>query len=228
MEALQNPALQPLRLHLANSNKQVGIMDAICQLAKDRKTDIQYHSKLELSRVSKNSRQDQGVALDIYMPEFMSDDFFLQNHPDRFQLLALDGVTNPQNLGMIIRSVCASSFDGILLPEKGCARLDALVIKASAGTLFRCPVIRCKNLDETLDKFSQFGVQLVALDSHGSTSLFDYHTNDSCIFILGNETKGLSQHIKQRADHCLFIPLRNDVESLNVAVAASLVVFHQT
>ncbi|MBK8132487.1 MAG: 23S rRNA (guanosine(2251)-2'-O)-methyltransferase RlmB, partial [Gammaproteobacteria bacterium] len=62
------------------------------------------------------------------------------------QLLALDRVTNPQNLGMIVRTVCASPLDGLLLPRQGCAPLSPLVIKASAGTLFRCPLWRCDRL----------------------------------------------------------------------------------
>ena len=133
LEALQDTSLELFRLHLAESNKTSDIIRDITRLAKSRNIDIQFHDKLALSRISKNSQQDQGVALDIHMPGFTSDINFLHNYSGKpFQLIAVDGVTNPQNLGMIIRSVCASPLTGLLLPNKGCAKLDALVIKASA------------------------------------------------------------------------------------------------
>ena len=97
-------------------------------------------------------RQDQGVAVDLRCPGY--DDFQHWTETpaaDRpFRLLALDRVTNPQNLGMIVRSVCASPLTALLLPAKGCAPLSPLVIKASAGTLLRCPILRCGELAQAL------------------------------------------------------------------------------
>jgi len=226
LEALQDSSLQLFRLHLADSNKSADIMREIVQLANTRKIDIQTHNKLALSRISKNSQQDQGVALDIHMPGFVSDTDFLKNQKNKkFQLIALDGVTNPQNLGMIIRSVCASSLTGLLLPNKGCAKLDALVIKASAGTLFKCNIIRCDNLAETLATLSKNQVEICILDSKGKDSLFDYQPAQSVVFVLGNETSGIATEIEKIATHKLKIPMHNGVESLNVAVTAALVAF---
>jgi len=226
LEALQDSSLQLFRLHLADSNKTADIMREIMQLANTRKVDVQTHNKLALSRISKNSQQDQGVALDIYMPGFISDTDFIKNQQNKkFQLIALDGVTNPQNLGMIIRSVCASSFTGLLLPNKGCAKLDALVIKASAGTLFNCNIIRCDNLAETLTTLGQHQAEICILDSKGKESLFDYQTAHSTVYVLGNETSGIADQIKKIATRKLSIPMHNGVESLNVAVTAALVAF---
>jgi 23S rRNA (guanosine2251-2'-O)-methyltransferase len=145
LEALQDERLRPYRLHLADSNKSGGIIDELLQLAQRRRVEVLYHDRQALSRISKNARQDQGVALDIECQGFEEAEDFLAQLPERFELIALDSITNPQNLGMIIRSVCASPMTGLLLPEKGCARLDALVIKASAGTLFKARIVRCGN-----------------------------------------------------------------------------------
>jgi len=101
LEALQDKNLQLFRLHLADSNRQEGILLEIQKAAKQRGVEIQTHGKRELSRISKNSQQDQGVALDILMPGFIQADAFLMNLPTRFQIIAVDGITNPQNLGMI-------------------------------------------------------------------------------------------------------------------------------
>jgi len=225
LEALQDKNLQLFRLHLADSNRQEGILLEIQKLAKQRGVEIQTHEKRELSRISKNSQQDQGVALDILMPGFIQTDAFLLNLPTHFQIIAVDGITNPQNLGMIIRSICASKITALLLPEKGCAKLDALVIKASAGTLLRCPIIRCENLAETLESFSKKNTAICILDSHSKQSLFDYSSNGKVIYALGNETDGVSKDVRKLATTTLAIPLHNNVESLNVAITAALIAF---
>lgn len=226
LEALEDHSLQLFRLHLAESNKTADIIRDITRLAKSRNIDIQTHDKLSLSRISKNSQQDQGVALDIYMPGFMSDLDFLQRQGDTvFQLIAIDGVTNPQNLGMIIRSVCASPLSGLLLPTKGCAKLDALVIKASAGTLFKCNILKCDNLATSLQAMKKKNADICFLDSRGATSLFDYKPAASAVYVLGNETSGISSEIEKIATHKLNIPMNNGVESLNVAISAALVAF---
>lgn len=228
LEALEDQNLQLFRLHLADSNRQEGILLQIQKLAKQRSVEIKTHGKRELSRISKNSQQDQGVALDIVMPAFIEADTFLLNLPGHFQIIALDGITNPQNLGMIVRSVCASKITALLLPEKGCAKLDALVIKASAGTLFRCPIIRCENLADTMEKFSKKNIAICVLDSHSKQSIFDYCNDGQVIYALGNETDGVSKDIRKLATTTLAIPLHNNVESLNVAVTAALVAFRST
>ncbi len=226
LEALQDPNLQLFRLHLADSNRQEGIVIEIQRLAKQRQVETRVHSKHELSRISKNSQQDQGVALDIYLTGFRRAEDFLEDCPANFQIIAVDGITNPQNLGMIIRSVCASGINALLLPEKGCARLDALVIKASAGTLFKCPIIRCQDLTSTLKDFASRGTEICLMDSHSQKSLFNYRPERSVIYVLGNETDGVSASVRQTATDTLGIPLRNEVESLNVAVTAALIAFN--
>lgn len=225
LEALQDTTLQLFRLHMADSNRKEGILLEIERLANQRGLEIQTHGKRELSRISKNSQQDQGVALDIVMPGFQKAEDFLQELPSFFQLIAVDSITNPQNLGMIIRSVCASKITALLLPERGCAKLDALVIKASAGTLFKCPIIRCGNLAETLTLFLKKNTSVCVLDSHSKHSLFDHHPDSSIIYVLGNETEGVCKEVRALASTTLAIPLQNGVESLNVAVTAALIAF---
>ena len=111
LEALLDPSLNFFRLHLAESNKPADIIQQITRLAKERKVDIARHSKQALSRISKNGRQDQGVALDIVTPAHASLEDHLARRADntlRDQWLLVDGITNPQNLGMMIRSTAAS------------------------------------------------------------------------------------------------------------------------
>lgn len=226
LEALQDQATLIYRLHLASSNKSADILDEIISLAKAKGAEIVYHDRQALSRISKNASQDQGVAADLQLRGYqLYDEFLAGNSTKNYTLLALDGVQNPQNLGMIIRSACAGNIDGILLPQKGNAQIDPLVIKASAGTVFRAPLLRCKDLPQALIDFKQTGVIICALSSHASTELKSFTPQAACIYVLGNESEGVSAEVTKLCNEQVCIPMNNGVESLNVAVTAALIAF---
>lgn len=223
LEALLDDALPAYRLHLATSNRSDGTLKQILKLAELRGIDVQRHNRDELSRISRNRRQDQGVALDLQCPNYSDDSSLLRQR--NFRLIALDRVTNPQNLGMVIRSVCASPLDGLLLPVSGCAPLSPLVIKASAGTLFRCPIFRCKNLAESLQQLRAKGCEVCVLDAGATQQLNKHQPAEKVIYVLGNESEGVSASIAQLAATRLSIPMARGVESLNIAVTAALLAF---
>ena len=178
----------------------------------------------EVSRISKNPKQDQGVALDIRTPLFDHAAHFL-DHLDRsdIKLLAIDGVTTPANVGMIIRNVSAFGLDGVIIPWKGTAKLNALVIKASAGTLFKTVVLRCERLAPILKKAKQLDFEIITLEGKASDTMYDTQFSSRSIFVLGNETHGVSQAVRDESSLPLSIPMSNGVESLNVACAAAVI-----
>ncbi len=226
LEALQDPTLVCHALHLAHSNRDEGIIADIRQIARALKLPIKTHSREELARISRNGRQDQGVALDILCPSFRSLEDFLANLTDRPQrLLALDGINNPQNLGMIIRSAAAGAIDGILVPRKGTAALGPLVIKASAGTIYRAPLLICQSLQDALKLCQKRGATVCTLEADATQSVFQYRSTDFCIYVLGNETEGVCAPVRALANKRLSVPMRNGVESLNVAITASLIAY---
>lgn len=225
LEALQSPGVKASKLHLASSNKPAAIINDIEALAHKAGAETAFHTKEALSRISKNAKQDQGVALDIQCHGWQAFDAFVEQLPQDFELIALDNVTNPQNLGMIIRSVCASPAYGLLLPEKGCARLDALVIKASAGTLFRCPIIRTNDLLSAITQLQRLNTEIIGLAGGGEHRLNDLPHKGRRVIIAGNETHGISQNVLNACDSRVSIPMSNGVESLNVAVATSLIAY---
>ena len=226
LEALQDKSLNIYKLHFADSNKTSGIINDITKLAEQRGIEIQYHDKKALSRISKNGKQDQGVAADIELDYQQSLEHFIDNNVKHsYQLIALDRITNPQNLGMIIRSVCAGNIDGLIIPRQGCAALSSLVIKASTGTLFKAPIISCEKLEDGIVKLAETGADICALSSHAQQSLFSYKTTAPTVYILGNETDGVSENIFKHCNQRLRIPMSNGVESLNVAITAALIAF---
>lgn len=229
LEALRDHSIPVYRLHLAESNNSGGIIDDINGEARRRNIEVVLHSREALSRISRNGRQDQGVALDLLCPQHSRDRDFVAAPPRaNWRLIALDGVTNPQNVGMIVRSVAASPCDGLLVPASGTASLTSpLVNKASAGTLFKCPIVRCGELVDSLRNLQQGGAHVVVLSGEAKTPLATFRCNKPVVYVLGNETVGVSKAVRDLADAAITIPMRNKVESLNVAVTAALLAFRE-
>ena len=224
MEALEDEAITIHKLHLSKSNKDASVLEDMKRIAKKREIEVAYHDKQALSRISKNAKQDQGVALDIVLEHFGDEHGFMDTHKS-YRILALDGISNPQNLGMIIRSCAAGNLDAILLPTKGAAQISPLVIKASVGTLFKMPIIKTTNLTKTLKSFQSEGASLYTLSSHASNSYKEQSYSNKTIFVLGNESEGVSKAVESVCDKSIAIPMQRGVESLNVAVTASLLAF---
>ncbi len=224
MEALEDEAVTIHKLHFSKSNKDADVLEQMKSIAKKRGIEVAYHDKQSLSRISKNAKQDQGVALDIVLEHFGDEDGFMATHK-AYRIIALDGVTNPQNLGMIIRSCAAGNVDAILLPTKGAAQISPLVIKASAGTLFKMPIIKTTDLTKTLSSFQEDGANLYTLSSHATHSYKEKNYSSKTIFVLGNESEGVSEAVENLSDEQIIIPMQREVESLNVAVTASLLAF---
>ena len=221
IEVLQDENVEVHKLHLASSNKPDGAVKTILSLAKSRKIEVTYHEKNSLSRISKNAKQDQGVAIDIISQSYQNARE-LKNITS-FRLIALDGIQNPQNLGMIIRSCAAGNVDGIILPTKSSAKISPLVIKASAGTLFKLPIYFCNTLEDILPELTD--TKIYALSSHAKNDIYDLEVSEKSIFVLGNESDGVSQGVAKLCNNSISIPMKRGVESLNVAVTASLIAF---
>jgi 23S rRNA (guanosine2251-2'-O)-methyltransferase len=227
LEALHDDRLECHCVHLADSNKPTGIVGEIERAARARQVSVKWHSRAALSRISKNGKQDQGAAIDIICPGFSTlDDYLgrLAATPAQ-RLLAMDGITNPQNLGMILRSAAAGFIDGLIWTARGNAALGPLVIKASAGTLYRAPLLKCEDLEAGITACRAAGMEVCTLEAGGTTSLFDHRPSGHCLYVLGNETTGVSAPVARLADTRLRIPMRNGVESLNVAVTAGLIAY---
>ena len=224
LEVLEDKTIKIHKLHLADSNKSVAQLDRMVNIANSRDIEIDYHDKKALSRISKNAKQDQGVALDIVLDHVLSEDEFLEQNSS-YRVIALDGILNPQNLGMIIRSCAAGDVDAIILPTKNSAQISPLVIKASVGTLFRLPIIKTNSFVKTLEKFKKVDAKLYTLSSHAQNSYKDESYSSKTVFILGNESNGVSREVEKLSTASISIPMKRGVESLNVAVTASLLAF---
>lgn len=222
VEVLRDETVQIHKLHLSKSNRVDETINEIIDLAEMRGVEIKYHTKEALSRISKNSAQDQGVAIDVKAHNYRSASQIETDLPGPFRLLALDGINNPQNLGMIVRSAAASRIDGIVLPKKNSTKLSPLVMKASAGTLFKIPIYYCDTLSEIL---SLKETAFITLSSHAKDDIYSLKIPSKAVFVLGNESEGVSDAVMKASTHSVSIPMYRGVESLNVAVTAGIVSF---
>jgi len=221
VEILQDNSIEIHKLHMANSNKPDGVIKQILRLAKERNIEITHHDKNSLSRISKNAKQDQGVAIDIISKGYLNAAELTKL--DTFRLIALDGIHNPQNLGMIIRSCAAGNVDGIILPKKNSAKISPLVVKASAGTFFKLPIYFCDKLEDILKDMHDADIYALSLDA--SESIYNVKEKKKSIYVLGNESEGVSEAVVALCNKKLIIPMQRDVESLNVAITAALIAF---
>ncbi len=223
IEILQDKSIKIHKLHMANSNKSDGAIKKILLLARERGIEITHHDKAALSRISKNAKQDQGVAIDIISKSYQSADAIQELKS--YRLIALDGIHNPQNLGMIIRSCAAGNVDGIILPKKNSAKISPLVVKASAGTLFKLPIYFCQKLEDVLREIDDADIYALSLEA--KKELYSIQEGKKSIYVLGNESEGVSPEVAKLCNEKLIIEMNRDVESLNVAITAALIAFMQ-
>src|SRR5579875_2135770 len=180
-----------------------------------------------VTRVSRNGRQHQGVAADVAAPRMRSIAGWLASVGERAPAacVVLDGVTTPANVGMIVRAAAGSGLDGIVVPTVGVADIGPLVIKASAGTALRAPLVRVRTALEAVTLLGEAGFDLVALEPGRGDVLWRAALGSRIALIVGGEAGGISEEVRQLAPSAVHIPMAAGVESLNVASAASVACF---
>lgn len=140
-------------------------------------------------------------------------------------LVILDGVEDPHNLGAIIRTANGAGADAVCVPERRSAGLSETVAKAAAGALEYTPVVRIGNVSQTLERLKKQGFWIYGLDERGKESYDEAPIQEPAALVFGGEGRGLHQHVRERCDFLVRIPLAGRIPSLNVSVAAGVVLF---
>ena len=143
-------------------------------------------------------------------------------------ILALDGITDPHNVGAIIRSAEAFDCKGIIIPQRRSAGLTGTVAKVAAGALEHLPVSRVVNLNRAIDELKKNGFLIIGLSGYGQLSISKFHEKTPLVVIVGAEDKGISLLTQKKCDFLLRIPLKGKTSSLNASVAAAISLFHLT
>jgi len=193
--------------------------------------DFEEISRHAMTRYTGAERHDQGIAALVRLERVIEVEAFVGASKGRAarnptRLLALDGVTNSQNVGMVVRSVVAAGLDGLLWPLVGQPWVNGLVVRGAAGAIFECPIVRCETLVAGLVTLQAAGFVCLGLDARADRSLFATAPAHRAAYVLGGESVGLSEDVSGLLDGRVFIPMAGRLDSLNVAVAAGLVCFH--
>ena len=203
-------------------------VDEIVRIAAQRGVRLQRVSPEKVTRISRNGRHDQGVVADIVAPGVLDLEAWLadaSNRDDAGFLVVLDGVTNPANVGMVLRTATAAGASGVVLPRMGSPDLGPLVIKASAGVAFRATVLRSATGADAVAQLRAAGWPVFGLRGHDAQPLFSADLPERAAYVLGSETDGVSEPVGGALSGWVRIPMAEGVESLNVAVAAGVLTF---
>lgn len=232
----RNAVLEALRtrtpattLYVAAKVEMDDRMREILGLATRRNVPVLEVMRPELDRMTTRDTVHQGVALKVPPYEYAHPLDLLdqvERRGDTPLLVALDGVTDPRNLGAIIRSVAAFGGQGVIVPQRRSVGVNAAAWKTSAGAAARVPVAMAANLTQTIKALKERGVFVVGLDGDGDVSLPGLDLADRpLILVIGSEGKGLSRLVTENCDAVVSIPISAAAESLNAGIAASVTLY---
>jgi 23S rRNA (guanosine2251-2'-O)-methyltransferase len=224
VEALR-AAVPATKLHLAAGLERDERLIEAAQLAAQHGIAVVETTRNELDRLS-GGAPHQGIALSVRPYEYEHPDDLLRRVLEGTEpplVVALDGVTDPHNLGAVVRSAAAFGAQGVLLPERRSVGVTPSAWKASAGALARVPVARATNLVRALASYAEAGLMIVGLDGRGDIDLETLElASGPLVVVVGGEGKGLSRLVREVCDLTVRIPLAGPVESLNASVAAGI------
>ncbi|HEU5473723.1 MAG TPA: RNA methyltransferase [Actinophytocola sp.] len=223
LEALTDDRLTVDKVIVADTARGPAVRD-IVDAAQRRGVPVSRATAHRVKVLAGNGKQDQGVLADVVAPRMRRLSDALAGRAPR-RVLLLDGITTPANVGMILRTATAAGVHGIVVPRRGVAGIDPLVIKASAGVAFQAPVLRCATAAEAAGDLRAAGYPLYGLDAGARQSLFTADLPDRAAFVLGGETSGVTADVRRHVNRWVSIPMSADVESLNVASAAAVLCF---
>jgi 23S rRNA (guanosine2251-2'-O)-methyltransferase len=199
-------------------------IEGVVQLAKSRGVPVRFEDRLQIDRLV-GTREHQGIAaLGAAKPAVDLEDL-LRTKTSSGLIVLLDGVEDPHNLGAVVRTALAAGATGVVIPERRAAGLTDTVERASAGALAHLTVARVKNLVRAMEEMKEAGYWLVGLDERAEKNYTEVDLKGSVGIVLGREGEGLHELTRKRCDFLVSIPTSGPVRSLNVSVAAGVMLF---
>jgi len=231
----RNPVLEALladlparTIYIADGSERDDRLREILKFTSEHSIPMLQVTRLELDRLTGGTIH-QGIAMQLPSYDYLHPDDLLAtaSTSDREGLVvALDGITDPRNLGAVIRSAAAFGAHGVLIPERRSAGMTAAAWKTSAGAAARIPVARATNLNRALERFAKAGFTIVGLAGEGDTDIAGVPGVDGpVVLVIGSEGEGLARLVREHCDVLARIPIASEVESLNAGVAASIALY---
>ncbi len=221
LEALQSSTSRVERIVVARGKHSGRIQDVIDQA---RSVGIAVHFEpIESLHRRAGGKGHQMVLAEIAEITFRSLDSILAEKPDR--LLVLDGVEDPRNLGAVLRTAEAAGIHSILLPQRHTSGVTPTVVKTSAGAALHVKIAKIGNVAETLKRLKEEGFWTVGLDMQGTEGLGHVDPTSKLVLVVGGEDRGLRRLVRENCDFLVRLPMKGQVSSLNLSVAAGILFY---
>ena len=210
--------------------RQDSRVEEIVQAARARNISVRFEDRGQLDRLA-DSKDHQGIVALVAaraagtLEEILAAANAGAGRGEKGLIVLLDGVEDPHNLGAVIRTALAAGAHGVVIPERRAAGLTDTVARASAGALAHLAVAKVTNLVRTMEELKEAGYWLVGLDERGDKNYTDVEYTSPTGIVLGGEGKGLHELTRKRCDFVVSLPTTGPVKSLNVSVAAGVVLF---
>jgi len=210
--------------------RQDSRVEEIVQAARARNISVRFEDRGQLDRLA-DSKDHQGIVALVAaraagtLDEILAAANAGAGRGEKGLIVLLDGVEDPHNLGAVIRTSLAAGAHGVVIPERRAAGLTDTVARASAGALAHLAVAKVTNLVRTMEELKEAGYWLVGLDERGEKNYTDVDYASPTGIVLGGEGKGLHELTRKRCDFIVSLPTTGPVKSLNVSVAAGVVLF---
>ena len=220
LEALKNS--HPIDKIIIKSGPYAKSLIPVIDEAKKRNIVIQQADGARLDRMA-NGENHQGVIAMISAYSYVSVNDIISDKDDAFVIIC-DKITDPHNLGAIIRTANCVGADGVIIPKRDSAGVNSVVMKTSAGAVEYTPVAKVTNLASTIDELKEQGFWITAADMDGQ-SMYDIDFKGKIAIVVGSEGKGVSRLVREKCDFIAQIPMYGEINSLNASVAAAVLMY---
>lgn len=229
----RNPVIEALKSGrtidkiLIQSGERNGSVKKIIALAREKKIVITEVDKAKLDKMSV-THSHQGVIAFAAAKEYADVSDILEaarNKGEHPFIIIADDLTDPHNLGSVIRTANAAGAHGVIIPKRNSVGLNPVVEKTSAGALEFMPVARVSNLASVIDTLKKENVWVVGADMDGENTIYTHDFSGAVAIVVGSEGKGLSRLVKEKCDFIVRIPMFGQINSLNASVAAALMIY---
>ncbi|MEO8647967.1 MAG: 23S rRNA (guanosine(2251)-2'-O)-methyltransferase RlmB [Acidobacteriota bacterium] len=224
LEALRSHPGKIERIVIATGAKEHRLRE-VAELARANGVTVDRLPKEGLSRLAGAQANHQGVLAFAAAAEYVPADDILDNASDPALFLVLDGIEDPRNLGAVLRTAECAGVDGVFVPERRAARLNETVVKSSAGATEYVKVAKVTNLNRLIDELKSRGIWVVGTDADAAADHVDWDWSRPTALVLGSEGSGLHRLVAENCDVLVKIPMYGKIGSLNVSVAAGVILF---
>lgn len=197
----------------------------ISQLCRTAGVPLRTMPRDQLTRLARTANHQGVVAITAEKQYADLDDLLAHKRGAHSFLAVLDGIEDPHNLGAIIRTAEGAGVDGLIIPERRASGVTATVVKASAGASEYLPIAKVTNISRTLEELKARNIWMVGLDERGKQLYYELDYKMDCALVLGAEGHGIHEQIRKKCDFLVSIPMLGRIASLNVSVAAGVVMY---